>query len=316
MRPKRRGMANPDCNQSRLATIHMYTDDPVAIVVGAQRAMRLLQAWHTVTNSVNLTMAGPEKRQIGAHVEWIRVIICAAICVVAVPRGKLLRAREAIVRTLEEKITFGEYRALVGLLEHLKFVAQLPNDLNDALYTPHGREGESKDGPGAVIRPSRLMRDKLRGWLSVILDCVGALSTIALATDAIHVLRSAHAAYLATSDAAGDGRGEPGMGGYIHGLYWRMPLPPPLLALMHITAWETLAAAITILVAHRLAGSEATIAQRSDAALTPPVRFDPAQIQVGGRTDADPRAREGDPVWGSFRAPHRAACEWRGERPR
>lgn len=70
-RPRRRGMAEADCNQSRLAIIPMFTDDPVAIVVGAQRALRILRSWHTKTGSVNLTMAEAEKRQIGSHVEWI-----------------------------------------------------------------------------------------------------------------------------------------------------------------------------------------------------------------------------------------------------
>lgn len=118
--------------------------------------------------------------------------------------------------------------------------------------------------------PSVLMREKLRAWLRVITDCAGALCTIAMTIDAAQILRAAHVTFLATSDAAGEGRGEPGIGGYVHdGMYWRIVLTLPLLSLMHITAWETLAAAITILVTHRLAGATATIAERSEAALTP-----------------------------------------------
>ncbi|KAL3895027.1 MAG: hypothetical protein SGPRY_013636 [Prymnesium sp.] len=69
-------------------------------------------------------------------------------------------------------------------MEHLKLNAQLPGDLNNALYTPHGKMGESKDGPGAMIHHARLMRGELEDWLGVILDCAEALFTIALATDA------------------------------------------------------------------------------------------------------------------------------------
>lgn len=58
------------------------------------------------------------------------------------------------------------------------------------------------------------------------------------------------------------------MGGYIHGLYWRIPLTPPLLSLMHITAWETMATAVTILVTQCLAGDNVATAERSDSALT------------------------------------------------
>lgn len=61
-RPKVKGQAVTDCNQSRLAALHMYTDDPIAIVVGAERAKRLLIAWHEVTREARVVMAGAEKR--------------------------------------------------------------------------------------------------------------------------------------------------------------------------------------------------------------------------------------------------------------
>ncbi|KAL3920981.1 MAG: hypothetical protein SGPRY_005059 [Prymnesium sp.] len=214
-------------------------------------------------------MAGHEKRRIGGHVEWVGVILCAAICVAVVPRGKLLRAREAIVRTFDGSVTFGEYRSLVGLLELLRFIAQLPGDLNDAFYSTHGKEGESRDGPGATVHHTRLMREKLQTWLQVVLECAGALSTITFVTDAAHIMRAAHEIFLATSDATADGEGHPGIGGYIHGLYWRLALTPTLLPLMHITAWETMAAARAKMVARRHVGDQALLAERSDTALAP-----------------------------------------------
>ena len=41
-RPKREGEALSDCSQTRLATLKMFTDDPAAIVIGVERATRLL----------------------------------------------------------------------------------------------------------------------------------------------------------------------------------------------------------------------------------------------------------------------------------
>ena len=72
-----------------------------------------------------------------------------------------------------------------------------------------------------------------------------------------------------SSDAAGDGRGSPGIGGYIHGFYWRVALPAAILALLHITGWETLAACVNVLVTARLAGEGVLIALQVDALLTP-----------------------------------------------
>ena len=126
-RPKKRGEALADCTQTRLAAMHMYQDDPIFIVVGVDRTMRMLAAWREVTESINIEMA-TGKRQIGGDIEWIGIGLLVAIGLVAIPINKLLRARDAIQRTLRHEATFGEYRALVGLLEHLRCVARLEAD--------------------------------------------------------------------------------------------------------------------------------------------------------------------------------------------
>ena len=268
-RPKRQGEANTDCTQTRLAVMHMYQDDPVFVVVGVDRTMRMLAAWREVTESINIEMAGPEKRQIGGDVEWIGVGLLAAIGLVAIPVNKLLRARDAIIRAIRHEITFGEYRSLVGLLEHLRFVARLEADATNALYRPHGRSGESQSGPATIVHPTALMRVSLEKWLDVIMTCAGAVVTIVFTDAADARLQRATTIVAASSDAAGDGKGQPGMGGYIHGFYWRVALPPDVLAVMHITGWETLAACVNILVTARIAGKDATLALQVDALVTP-----------------------------------------------
>ena len=268
-RPKKAGEALTDCKQTRLAAMHMFTDDPTTIVVGVDRTLRMLAAWREVTESINLQVADHEKRQLGCEIEWIGVCLLVGIGLVSIPGNKLLRARDAIRRTLQHETTFGEYRALVGLLEHLRFVAQLQADATNSLYRPHKRDGESKDGPATVVRPTALMRSSLEAWLQIIMSCAGAEMTIVFTESAEARMYRATAVVAASSDAAGDGRGKPGMGGYCHGFYWRIHLPSDILSIMHITAWETLAAAVNILVTARLAGKEATLALQVDALLTP-----------------------------------------------
>lgn len=266
-RPKVKGEAITDCTQTRLASIHMYTDDPVIIVVGVARAIRIIQAWREVTGRIGVTMAGAEKRQIGPQAMWIGVTVLAALGVVVITREKLLRAREAIQRTMRKEITYGEYRALMGLLEHLRFIARIPADSTNALYRPHSSQGESQEGPGAVIEPTPLMQEKLVEWLRVIMRCAGALCTMVFTESTVEAMNAAHDIIQATSDAAGEGLGTSGIGGYVHGRYWRLPIPTPTLSRMHITAWEALAAAVSALVAARLAGPSVTISVRSDALL-------------------------------------------------
>ena len=268
-RPRRHGQATTDCTQTRLATAHMFTDDEVKATIGVARAKRLMVASDEILSGIRLVMAGPEKSQTGAHVEWIGVLVLAAIGLVVVPPNKLLRAREAVERTLARQIDFGEYRALVGLLEHLRFIAMLSAEVMNALYRPHGAKGESRGGPSTVIHPDGQMEGALHAWAQVIMSCGGALVTIVVRTEAAELMRAARRVFLASADAAGDGEGTPGMGGYMHGFYWRIALDAATLAVMHITAWETLATVVNILVSARLAGPQATLSMRADALLTP-----------------------------------------------
>ena len=267
-RPKKRGEAMADCTQTRLASMHMYQDDPIFIVVGVDRTMRMLAAWREVTESINIEMAR-DKRQIGGDIEWIGISLLVAIGLVAIPVNKLLRARDAIQRTLRHEATFGEYRALVGLLEHLRCVARLEADATNTLYKPHGRNGESKDGPSTIVHPTAMMRETLDEWLEVIMTCAGAVVTVVFTESAESRLQRAETIVAASSDAAGDGKGQPGMGGFAHGFYWRVHLPIEVLQIMHITAWETLAACVNVLVVARIAGRDATLALQVDALLTP-----------------------------------------------
>ena len=152
----------------------MYTDDPAAVVVGRARLKRMLTAWRTVTSQINLVMAGPDKRQLGAHIEWIGILLLAGIGLVVVPQNKLVRAREALVRAVAGEMTFGEYRALMGLLEHLRFIAQLAADTTNALYRPHGARGESREGLSTRMKPDDLMMEKLKAWIDIVMNCAGA----------------------------------------------------------------------------------------------------------------------------------------------
>lgn len=92
---------------------------------------------------------------------------------------------------------------------------------------------------------TKLMHQLLERWLTIILESTGAAVTIAFEDDAEERLKSAHTIFARSPDAAGDGRGEPGIGGYLHGYYWRVAPPPMILALKHITDWEAPQRALT-----------------------------------------------------------------------
>ena len=58
-------------HEDMLLRAHIYTDDPIFIVVGAARALRALRLWRTITARYRLLMAIPQKRRIGTMVNWL-----------------------------------------------------------------------------------------------------------------------------------------------------------------------------------------------------------------------------------------------------
>ena len=76
---------------------------------------------------------------------------------VASAYASALRATHAMRCLLADGLCFAMYRSLVGLLEHLRCITRLPRRTMHGLYTPHGADGEGRDGPSAIVRTSLLM---------------------------------------------------------------------------------------------------------------------------------------------------------------
>ena len=127
-------------HERRLYSCLMYCDDGLLIIVGAARTIRILKIWRKLVIDSGLIMAIPEKRTVGVWCVWIGAIIFAGLGVVAVPRSKILRSSAAIVRLCQSGIEFGEYRSLMGLLEHVRCIARVPKRYTHGLYAPHGAD--------------------------------------------------------------------------------------------------------------------------------------------------------------------------------
>ena len=235
-------------HQRRLYYVLMYCDDIVIIVVGAERAMRLIRCWRELTQSAGLIMAIAEKRSIGVWGLWLGALLFTAAGVVAIPKQKVLRATQAIRELQSAGVEFGVYRSLVGLLEHLRCIARLPRRAMHGLYAPHGPEGESKDGPNALVRPSLLMKLQFDRWCEVLGTCSGSAVTAVIHSMEWRKLNGARArTFVASSDAATDSS-PPGMGGYMQGFWWRFEVPPEDLLWLHITVLELLATVFSAII--------------------------------------------------------------------
>ncbi|EOD07904.1 hypothetical protein EMIHUDRAFT_106273 [Emiliania huxleyi CCMP1516] len=150
------------CAQHRLYAVHMYTDDPVFIVVGVQRALRALRLWRRLTDEMGLVMAIAEKRSLGSWTLWIGVLLIPALGIVVVPRSKLLRAARAIDALLASGLEFHEYRSLCGLLEHLRALTGIK-------ILPYERGQRTREGNFSQLRDKFSRSDSLKdkrvdGW--------------------------------------------------------------------------------------------------------------------------------------------------------
>lgn len=197
-------------HQRRLYFVLMYCDDNIIGVVGADRAVRVLKQWRKLTQDVGLIMAIPEKRSLGTWCKWVGALVFAVVGMVVIPKAKLVRAAEGIRQLMNDGIEFAEYRALMGLLEHLRDVARLPKRFTHGLYAPHGRDGEGQDGPNALVRPNVFMKLQFERWLHSLGHCAGCVFTDVLKRRDLKEARTLR--FVAASDAATDSQ-PAGLGG-------------------------------------------------------------------------------------------------------
>ena len=251
--------------QLRLYAVHIFTDDPAFVVVGVQRALRLLRVWRSLVVRIGLIMAIPEKRVLGVWAPWLGMVLLPQLGLVVISPDKLLRSAKTLTDAVEGVTTFDVYRSLIGLLEHFRGIYQLGRQVMYGLYEPHNPEhGAAQFGPATPVYPSVLMLKQLRAWLRRVRTAggVSVLSSIRRTTP------SSGLTVCVTADAASDAEAA-GIGGFCHGFYWYMPLPIEAVLYLHITALEFLAMAISMIVFARYVRHFERVVLLSDALATP-----------------------------------------------
>ena len=239
-------------NECRLYAARMYTDDIHLTIVGIDRTVRLLRCWGDLTQEIHLIMAGPEKRQIGASQTWVGIQWNTTLGFAHVPPAKLLRATERLSALADGSRSFmlDEYRSLMGLLEHLLIFTGLRRDAMAGLY--EALSGEARDNANVPLALSDFARRQLRRWCTRLATCPGVNFSDLVGphhakayTEAL--LAKQPLCVVAYVDAAKEGAAIPGIGGYMLGAWWTMPLGPLLLQLP-IPVLEFLGIIVNIIV--------------------------------------------------------------------
>ena len=242
--------------QAFLTAFFMYTDDPIILCLGPVMTYEALKCWSWVCRSSGAMMAIPEKRTLGTSALWIGIQFFASLGLAVVPAQKVLRAVLSVDEAISAPVTVGDYRSLLGFLQHVRDILFLRGDKMYGLYRPFD---------GAVSSASRLTLGELQvgrlKWLrdrivhqpgSSVAGAPAFVVGLPMQKPAVNLHGWTVAIF---SDAAKEGTQDPGLGGWICGMYWRVPLTPRLL-LLDIPVLEAIAAVVNIIVAHRLLSSD------------------------------------------------------------
>jgi site-specific DNA-cytosine methylase len=218
----------------------IYTDDPIFIIIGAERMARGLHCWTQLCAELGLLMAIPAKRQCGTHVEWLGAGIAAMLGIAWIPRHKVTSALSKIESVVQARCTVGDYHSLLGLLEHLVFINGMRRNIMYYLWSPFQQKVALE--PNRILMPSGKMQTQLKRWKALLISTPGvsALRMVSQAT-----IPAGCITLTAYSDAMRE-PGHSGMGGWMHGIYWSQQLVAPFTSIP-IAVLEFVAALTSIL---------------------------------------------------------------------
>ena len=241
--------------QHRAYHLEMYTDDPIGAVVHPERMKRFLLCWTRVTKRIRLLMAIPMKRQLGCVVKWIGAKY-VSLGLIFVPKDKRVKAIYDLRKLLSGQLNCGELRSLNGLLEFLMVVVGFKRDRMQGMWEPFGADREAWWGSETKPNISMWMRKSAWAWITALSEGCAAPFSVGL-EDYLRQRMScgrmrfgkASSWYVMTSDASKEGAKIPGMGGYMAGMWWTLPLDQWMLKI-DIPALELMAFGINVITFH------------------------------------------------------------------
>ena len=277
-------------SQGKFYFTHMYTDDPIMVVIGVDRMVRLLAAWHWLTTSMNAITAVAKKRNLGCSAKWLGSQICTTLGASYIPPDKSIRAIAALNKATQATLTIEEWRSLLGLLEHLMWVKSGQRQFMYGMYSAFVEGGQAQFGPAHIYRPTRLVINQCKRWIKIIASAGGCFFSHSLP----HASSPPHAEvqYFLSSDAAKEGAPVPGLGGWAHGMWWELAIDEREL-LLPIAVLEFVAAAVNFITfAPFLRSAKAVVAEVDSLAtayaLTQQSSKSPLMVHVHNLLLADP----------------------------
>ena len=253
-RRKLDGSSPWDWCHDALCHMFMYCDDPCILCVGPDMAFEALKVWTWMSKEGRTMMAIPEKRSFGLAGKWIGVKFFSALGVGSLTAQKAMRACSQMAEACSHSLNRDQYRSLIGFLEHVRAVLFLRGDKMYGLYDALSLPLEPSD----LVECTELMHKQFHRMSSRILTQAGSsvtqLPAFLSGAPMSKLPKQLPARRLALfSDAAKEGTECPGLGGWILGYVWTVPLTREHLRL-DIPELEAIAAVVNVICAHRIMG--------------------------------------------------------------
>ena len=240
--------------QAALCFMFMYCDDPIILTCGTEMTHEALKVWTWMAKSGNTMMAIPEKRGFGLSAKWIGVKFFVALGVAAVTAQKVMRACSQMTEACSSSLNKDQYRSLIGFLEHVRGVLFMRGDKMYGLYGPLS----SNLQPAEMVACNGLMEGQFNRMKHRPMVQAGSsveqLPAFLSGAPLEKIAHSVAARRIAIfSDAAKEGTETPGLGGWIVGYCWVVPLTAKFLQL-DIPILEGIAAVVNVVCAHNIMG--------------------------------------------------------------
>ena len=220
-----------------------YTDDHLWVVTGADRVVRAVKLHHAVAELFGLLPSSFDKWGIGISTTWIGITSHVLFGLTEVPETKAAKGVVELMAALGGKLDSQEAVSLMGLLEHCKDALGMYEQSLFAMWYAIDRSEAA-----ASYCLTGVAADLARSMICFLSSCRG--SAIVDLVDFVPPDLQALALSI-FSDAALRSIKEAGMGGFLIGYFWRVPLAEGLQGLT-IPVLEFLAARVNLVVLHAL----------------------------------------------------------------
>ena len=171
--------------QDKRYAVTMFTDDLIAVLLGADVAARAVTALYLACDNLGVILASLSKAAIGTSMVWTGASFFTMLGITCLPRDKCVTALHRLAKTIAGDLSLKDYEKLVGLLVHCWYLALMSPKLMNHLHDPLTYAKKAKRSMQSKIQPAShpLTLPVWHAWNEVLTTSTGAFMHAAVALD-------------------------------------------------------------------------------------------------------------------------------------